>query len=255
MNTLWTFGDSYAECYTQDHNNEQYLNHIAKTLNYKHESHGLSGTSISYSRYHFNNVRNDIDDNDMVIIVLTNLFRHWFVKDKPTEAGLLRSLYKEEKKAIKQYMTYLYNDLEHITTVYDFLYNVEYLTMQKQLKTLIIYAFHDIEHIVKNKEHDFEHLKFANGTLEDIQRNEFKAGIYKEWVNTPYEKIGDPRLNHMLKRNHYILTDKIIKHFQQGTTIDLTVGFDADIIDHNCRGDQAFENECFGNKYNMFGVQ
>lgn len=249
MNTLWSFGDSYAECYARDVNNEQYLNLIAKRLNYTHKSFGLSGTSISYTSYMFNQIRDNIQCDDKVVIVLTNLFRHWFFGDRPKEAALNVNLSHAEQKAIKHYMLYLENNLEWKTALLDFLYNVDYVTKEKNLKTIVMYGFYDVQNFTNFKEYKFENIRFANGTLDNMQRREFKADLYNKWVQVEKEQMGDPRLNHITKSNHYILADKIVDYFENNVNIDLTKDFLTDILDKD-----TDRNEFFGNGWSMFGL-
>lgn len=250
MNTLWSFGDSYAECYTKDYNNEQYLNIVAKHLNMNHQSFGLSGTSISYSSFMFNKHRDNIEKNDYVIIVLTNLFRHWFFQNKPKEASFNINLNNNEKTAVKYYTLYLDNYLEHQTALLDFLYNIDSLGV----KTIAIYGFVDVYNFVNDKEYKFKNIHFANGLLDNVQRNEFKDDFYEKWVEVPTHKIGDSRLNHLIKSNHNVLANKIIEYFNNNINVDLNTDFKKEIIAFDTKSNfELFRHEFFNNDW-MFGL-
>lgn len=251
MNNLWSFGDSYTEIYPQDTHNEQYLNNIAKQLNITHQSLGLSGTSLSYTSYCFNTVRHNIEDNDYVVIVLTNLFRRWFFEKKPKDAALNKTIKRYHREAMKTYNLYLNNPRENETALLDFLYHLNYISEERNLKTLILYGFVDTMNYIQPKEYNFEYIHFANGLLDDIQRKEFKQGVYNEWTKLPIDTIGDSRLNHMLKTNHSILADKIVDHFTNNTTIDLNTDFIQEQIGIDTK--LTLQDEFFGNDW-MFGL-
>lgn len=250
MNSLWSFGDSYAECYTRDYNNEQYLNIVANHLKLKHQAFGLSGTSISYSSFMLNKHRDNIKKDDYVIITLTNLFRHWFFKNRPKEAALNVNLHTDERTAIKYHTLYLNNELEYETALLDFLYNVNALGA----KTIILYGFLDTYNFLTDKEYKFQNIHFANGLLDNVQRNEFKDDFYNKWVKVPIDKIGDSRLNHLMKSNHNILANKIIEYIIHDIKIDLNTDFKKEIIAFDTKSNfELFRHEFFNNDW-MFGL-
>lgn len=256
--TVWVFGDSYAqvhEKYLGRENESQWMQQVADGMNETLECLALAGSSQTYTYYKFHSVRHLIKENDTIIICPTNLGRRWFFRDRPGDAGLELKASTKEKGAIKKYRIYLdsNNILDEIHFI-DFLYNLHYLTEKKNLKTIIVHCFMDAQHIVESNKEEFPLFCTSIGNLYDVNEYECFDTFYKMWINLPFDKIGDPRLNHLIRSNHDILAKKILDHLQTGKEIDLTQGFIQRVINFDTKFDEDFCNkEFFGNPW-IFGL-
>lgn len=224
MKTLWIFGDSFAEHHYHDN---QWMRQLKNSLGYNIQAHAYSGSSISHAMHMLNNYIPNFENDDILIVALTNVNRRWFVENDPSInsyfAHNLRAN-KNQLKAIKYYITYLQNETEDWALFNSFIYNIAFLTEQKNLKTIVLPCFEDTYKYFK--EHKFNNIHIANGYMNNIQLNEFDTDVvdYIKQLNQKGE-FYDLRLNHMIKSNHTILHNKIMDYLNNGTSLDLTTGF------------------------------
>jgi len=220
--TVWVFGASYAKLYKDL--TDQWTQQIAAGLNTDLRNFSIAGSSMEYTYYNFNNNRQDIKNNDVVIIPLTTNSRRWFFKDYPahsahtapgTDFRTPKSIYDstgypEIDLALEKYEDYLNHHAVFNTYLYNFIMNIDYLTYKKNLKTVVMISYYDTEYFFKDIKNDFKHVHFAKGKLVDISLNECR----KDFINSI--DIGgsfqDLRVNHMIKSNHTILANKVIDY-------------------------------------------
>jgi len=220
MRTLWTFGDSYTEPYgygSDDWDNgpdnrpfitDNWLDLICKNIKVKnHNFYGKAGTALSYTYYKFDQSKCDMQINDVVIIVLTDVKRKWFDQDNPNHGPYwdynVTHMTADEYEAGKKYLLYLdKNPLMEEIYLKNFLESVHNITKEKNLTTIVIAGF-DYDSIEKIK-HEYPLIHFPNDSLLKITHGE---------INSEYNQIvlgnEDKRHNHMTKSNHFILANKI----------------------------------------------
>lgn len=253
--TVWVFGASYAKLY--ENLTDQWTQQIAASLHTDLRNFSIAGSSIEYIYYNFNNNRQDIKDNDIVILPLTTNSRRWFFKDYPahgahnvtgTDFRTPKSIYDptgfpEIDIALTEYEDCLNNHDVFNTYLYNFMMNVDYLTYKKNLKTVVMLSYYDTEYFFKDIRDDFKHLHLAKGKLVDISINE----LGKDFINNI--DIGgtfdDHRINHMIKSNHTILANKILNYvrFNQKVVFD---GFVERVVRLDAWTDPEFvKNELF----------
>ena len=247
--SIWIFGDSYADPFKCVPNLDKWTEKIAIEMNLPTFNFGKCGSSLVYTYTKFYEVKDNIQSDDILIISLTDLDRHWFFGDRP-ELGTQRELTKdqglsEENTALKYYTLYLDNKLHQIPSLYNFLCAVELLTIQKKLHTIILPNFSDVREYFDTTEDKFTCLNIAKGKMLDISIIETKRENIDKFIKDGINLLGsfDYRINHMCKTNHQILVEKLKKNIFDKTEIDLTSGFVENIYDH-------YQN----NSYQLFKV-
>ena len=138
--TTWVFGDLDTEVTGDD------VTSLA-----------LKGTALEFAYQRFNIARKKIQNEDTVIVGLTNFDRRWFFKAYPEYAVLDTSPTndKKENKAITLYRKYLDHKEIHRVYLLDFLYNLHGLTEELNLKTVIIPQENDVKSFLEEKKTEF----------------------------------------------------------------------------------------------------
>lgn len=120
-----------------------------------------------------------------------------------------------------------------------FLVDVDHKTFMLGLKTIIFFIFDNVRQTVADKLHLFTHIHFPQGLITDVAMNEWKKDFIekegREWLIT-----SDVRVNHLTKRNHYVLAEKILHYLKYGLQIDFTYGFYTEILDKEVMSDPEF---------------
>jgi hypothetical protein len=241
--TLWTFGDSFAQPF--DHP-KQWLNQVATTLRHEHKAFGYSGSALEYTYRKFYEIRNDIHDNDIIVISLTDLHRKWFFKHEPNIwKTYLNEDCKELAQAMDSYRLHLNSnvDVAH-TNLYNFLYVVN--DISEYTRTVIVANFYTEYELLNKWAAEFNNLHIAKGVLFEVSLSEFSRTVKKK---EGFENFlaGDSRANHLTRSNHTVLANKIIDCVNYNKTVDLTQGFVSSTIDEAILEDSHFvNNELFG---------
>ena len=262
--TVWVFGDSFANIWEEV--NDNWTKALSEDLNTDLRNFACSGAAIEFAYQRFNIARKKIEENDTVIITLTDLSNRWFFKHNP-EMAIFRDSPtndKHEKKAISLYYQYLQHKEIQETYLTDFLYNLCDLMEKKNINVILLPVHDDVENYFNQKRHLFPQLHIAVGKLFDVSYKEFVSEVVENYIkelisckgSLPLENENvnllrdDNRLNHLCKSNHVILKNKILDAINNKTTIDLTQGFLTDIItSKDMLKDENFKNiELYGVK-------
>jgi hypothetical protein len=253
--SLWVFGDSYAEQYPNL--KDQWMTRVANLLDTDVRSFGLVGSSVEFTYHSFNNIRNEIKENDIIILALTTPSRRWFFKRHPShtaqpipgtnykEPSLTYNLtgFKEIDDALAFYEAYLNNHEVYKSYLQNFLYNLDNFTKKLNLHTIIIPNFYDTLHFLKDVKDQYPNIYFANGMMVDVSLNEFT----KEYLIEYSTSTVDVRVNHLLKSNHIILADKIIDNIKNKSIIDLELDFDKHVFTKEKMNNKEFiDDQLFG---------
>ncbi len=252
--TVWVFGASYAEYYEGLH--DQWMQRVAAGLGTDLQVYSVAGASSEYTYYNFNSVRQNIKEKDVVIIPLTTTTRRWFFKDYPHHSAQPvpgtdfkdpkviydPTGYPEIDEALQMYEEHL-NHLDVFNTyLLDFLYNVNYLTKQKNLHTIILESYWDTEYFLKDKKTEFPYLHFSIEKLLSVSLDEYS----KEYLIQDNFSTNDKKVNHLLRTNHIILADKILDNIKYNKPIDLSRGFAKHLVKIGSFTDPEFvEKEMF----------
>jgi hypothetical protein len=239
--TLYVFGDSFASIEIDPaisiEIKEQLVakawsSVLSKKLGVELKNFGISGSSLEYTYYKFYQVRADLKEDDVVVIVLTDLFRKWIIKDRPVTSSLAafethNYIHPKLKKYAQWYFANVLRAEIEETHLHNFLYAVYATTAHLKVKPLFICAFDKIsrgEWTVDVDTVDSIHVNnFAKGSLWEVSSHEITHQDIAIAVNTNLKK--EFRLNHLSDDQHPILADKILNYIHNGTTVDLTVGF------------------------------
>jgi hypothetical protein len=238
--TLYVFGDSFASIEVDPtisiEIKEQLVakawsSVLSKKLGVELKNFGISGSSLEYTYYKFYQVRADLKEDDVVVIVLTDSLRKWIIQDRPGTASLAacetRNIHPKFKKYAQWYfVNVLRAEIEEIH-LHNFLYAVHVTTAHLKVKPLFICAFDKISRgdwTVDVNTVDSIHVNnFAIGSLWEISSYEIEHNSKEIAVRTNIKK--EFRLNHLSDLQHPILADKILNYINDRTTVDLTVGF------------------------------
>lgn len=239
--TIWTFGDSFSKHF--EHLPDSWVERTAKILHQDVKSFSKPLSTLEYTFFKFNEERNNIKKNDIVIITITTLVRRWFLKDQPFR---VLDLTKEQIESFENYMKYLRHfDEMHKIFLINFLYNVNDLSKKKNLHTIILPNFYDFDDIFMKITPELSNLHIARGRIGIISDQEFRPEIVA-MSGIDWFMKSDIRYNHLMKTNHRILSDKIVDNIKNKTTIDLTKDIIQGVLDNRLLTDPiVFKNELF----------
>lgn len=190
-------------------------------------------------------MRSYFESNDTIVLALTEMNRRWLMRHIINEN--IWMLLKSDpdsatSNAIKHYLTYLENTSAHETYLANFLYNVAYVTKQKNLNTVILPCFESTS-VAINKINP--NLIVAQGNLFDISNNEFDPAFTNRHAIID---ISDIRANHMVYSNHTILALKIADAIKHRTPIVLYKDFVQNILT------QSNIRDCIFSKDELFDI-
>lgn len=239
--TIWTFGDSFSKHF--EHLPDSWVERTARILEQDVKSFSKPLSTLEYTFFKFNEERNNIQDNDILIITITTLIRRWFLKDQPFR---VLDLTQEQVEAFEYYMKYLRHfDEMHKIFLINFLYNVNDLSRKKNLHTIILPNFYDFDEIFMKLSPELTHLHIARGRIGIISDHEFKPEIVS-MSGVDWFMKSDIRFNHLMKSNHKILSDKVIDNIRNHTVIDITKDIIQGVLDNRLLTDPiVFKDELF----------
>lgn len=251
--TVWTFGDSYAESYQKP---DQWMHRVATKFDYQVNSFGRVGSSMEYTFDKFYSVRNQISNNDIILLALTTYNRRWFFRQHPEHTAYPapqtsflnpKLIYSDTgfeniNEALELYEDNLKNMKVHETYLLNFLYNLDYVSQKQNTKTIVLINFYDTENFLANKKSEWPNIHFAEEKLLSISLNEYAKAYFSKH---DFSK-KDVRINHMIRSNHIILANKIIDYIIDNVPVDLRYGFNEHIIVEGFEDDYDFvKNELF----------
>lgn len=223
---LWTFGDSFIECLEP---NGSWISMLASDLNMDHKSFGCCGSSLDYTYFNVRNNCSKFLEDDIIIVVLTQLDRQWIIEDEP-EIGTLQSyesFLKNDKTKLKFIVDYFISlniDILELR-LENFLCFLEKKTAHLKIKPIVFSCFDDVDQVLKNIKKDFN-LNIVDGNLAKVSRSEFSKLLVDRGI---FVELDDHRLNHLSQENHTILKSKILDFILDNKLIILD-NFKEDII-------------------------
>jgi hypothetical protein len=239
--TLYVFGDSFASTEINPtwtaKEIEMYVTKkwsvlLSKKLGVELKNFGIGGSSLEYTYYKFNQIYTDLKEDDVIVIVLTDLNRKWIIQDRPGTASLVAvethdNINPTLKKHAQWYFVNVVRAEIEETHLHNFLYTVHATTAHLKVKPLFICAFDKISRgdwTVDVDTVDSIHVNnFSKGSLWEVSSYEITHQDTAIAVKTNLKK--EFRLNHLSDVQHPILADKILDYIHNGTIVDLTTGF------------------------------
>ena len=221
---LWVYGDSFAS------QPSPWLSMIAKEFNLTQQNHAWPGSSLDYASVQINKTMNSWTKKDVVIVCLTEVLRiweRWEHKDHGSKNFKGRHIPRaaildmKDSKGSKGLETMPLQPTIQINT-----------SLRNHLIRILSHA--NVRNVVvldgfKNKANSSidipDNITYSDkGYLMEVSIKE-PIG----WYN--FSTLGpDHRDNHLSEVNHPILAEKVCNAVKNGTNIDLTDGFEADIF-------------------------
>ena len=228
MRKIYFFGDSFTVDYQTDWT---WTRQVAQRLNVDGlVNHSMIGTSNDWILMQLRDNLKDITSNDIVIVVLTSLYRYWFFKDKPELSNYMIGNWdnfakqtgdKSQVDAVKGYVTHLQRD------------DLDQFRFQQQVAwlkgTQKSYGFDMLVIPGFTMDIDYSGMIPVIGDMTgSVSNGEFKTAKDDEkW----YSDGIDTRYNHMLQVNHTITADKVVNSLLTKAPLDLQVGFNRFILE------------------------
>ena len=251
---LWIFGDSWSALDPKNINNRTWMcqvsTRISEHLGVDIEliNSSLVGSSQDWLLNAYLKVADHIAPNDYVVLVLTSPERYWYFEDLPSFSNI--NILDAEKQVSRDRISAVEGFVKHIQRPHlDLLQGtsrlalIAYTTRLRGLRRpLVVPGFDQIlVHLT-----DWPDLNVCNGYLSTIQYEEYRqlnqvAKLVAE-RDVSYFNGYDCRYNHLCLTNHDILADKISQALITDTVVDLTTGFDQDLIDKEWYDDVEFCN-------------
>lgn len=236
MKKLWIFGDSYAVPINHHHQtipDWHWANLLQQNLDFKEFLIiAANGVSNEWIYYKFKEHIDQIDSDDIVIVVMTQLKRRWFFEDNIGVSNLtvindeINSLTYEQKNAVKQYLMYLENPKCNIVYFESIFNSFYYLAEKLNLNLLILPGF---EYPLQTFRNAYE----VNGSLFEVCMEEITGKTYEDWEKFICVRCKgiDTRIGHLSEINHRILSEKLFNTLTKKETLDLDNGFKKEIIE------------------------
>ena len=252
MRKIYFFGDSFTVDYDT---NWTWTRNLAEKLRVDGlVNHSMIGTSNDWILMKIRESLSDITKDDIVVVVLTSVYRYWFFKDKPELSNYMIGNWdnfaketdnKDAVDAVKGYVNYIQRD---DLDAFRFEHQVAWLkgTQQRYGFTLLLIPgftmpidYTDMIPVIGDLTATVSNAEFM--TPKDDE----------EW----YGSGIDTRYNHMLRCNHEIMAQKCANSILTGQPLDLQVGFNRHILKgherltHKELGSKliATSNELYGN--------
>lgn len=249
--TIWYFGDSFIRVINPKQSkyskliNFQWTEKVSKRINQPFNAFGGWGGNLEHTYEQFNENRDRIKRNDIVIICLGPLYERWLFREHP-EYNFFDPPQKNLARAKKYFKQYLndHKELYHNALI-NFLFNVQEITTRLKLHTIIIASHYCSESFLSKEKHRFKKLHIADGSLINVSLHEYHETFAKKIK----EIVGCGRHNHLSVSNHKILAKKLIKNIQEKIPINLKTEFKKHFITEEKHNDPLFKKKEYCSYY------
>lgn len=239
MNTIFVFGDSYADPNKSTLSpanlgdaDTTYVKLLSNYYNCAVINTGKGGVSNEYIMEKFFDTVDQIKENDIVIFFTTWHGRRWLIEELPAMSAYLniakyiggvggfgRELSEEEiSYCTKVFLKSLDAFEERKSKAYIKMMLSTLSDYQKKIgfKSIVVNTFAENE--------KYDNFINTSGRLHGVNENEFAD------IKNFHENYRDFRMNHLSRVNHAILAEKIIKAIESGEDIDLNSDFKEKIV-------------------------
>jgi hypothetical protein len=241
--TLYVFGDSFVSAEINPTWNEDMLEKhferkwsvlLSRKLGVELKNYGVSGSSLEYTYFKFNQICAELKEDDVVIVVLTDLLRKWIIKDKPQTSSLWHverhgDLDSNLIESAQWYFANILNPEIEEVHLHNFLHAVHATTSHLKVKPLFMFAFNKASRgkwtmDVNTVDQSYVN-NFATGSLWEISSYEIEHSSSDKVSAVLTNLKKEFRSNHLSDVQHPILAGKILDYIHNRTTVDLTTGF------------------------------
>lgn len=237
MTTLWIFGDSFAH-YTPYN---IWAKQIVELTNANPQYYGEGGTSLEYTYEKFNEQRNNIQDNDIIVLALTDINRRWFLRDNLKDTiWMIMSQNNETGNAIENYLKYLNNESLFPVYLTNFMCNLEYLTKKKNTHTIVLPCFDTTLHWLISHKELFPSVHVADKSLMSISQREFEdPNLLQHYTNVVQ---GDLRRCHLIESNHSVMANILYNNIKNNEPL-LLKGFVEGVLNKHTLTNTDFSHQ------------
>jgi hypothetical protein len=166
-----------------------------------------------------------------------------------------REIKREYKTAFELFHKKLYREENAKTNFTNFLFFLEYVSNQLDLQIIGLPCFSDVEEFLLHNKYKFPSIHFASGNLFNISKDEC---VDDEVVEVFY--FHEARANHMCRRNHEVLFNKLLNYLDNKKDINLNTDFHKSFMTKELCIDKDFANYeyldpnkmCEVTKHNLF---
>lgn len=249
--TMWVFGDSFSRHFK--YLPDTWVEKTAQILRQDVVSHSRPVYPLELIFHKFNEERNKIKENDIIIHTLTNIDRRWWF---PTQVFKTYMDYNEEETEAENYYKAYLKNFEEIHFVYltNFLFNLNDFTRRNNTHTIVIANFNDYDEFLPKIQKDLPAIHFGKGSMCLASNYEWKKEIVK-YATMEFYVRQDKRLNHFCRRNHHIICDKIVDNIRKKIPIDFTQGMETDFLTEELLEEPDFrEYELYKDEWKVAGL-
>lgn len=220
---IYFFGDSFTVDYETDWTWTRQLAeklHVDGLVN-----HSMVGTSNDWILMKLRECIPTLTANDVVVVVTTSLYRHWFIKDFPELSNYMIGNWSQmatkehiDQDVIDSVQGYAVNLQRNDIDQFRFETQVAWLKGVQTTVGCSLLLIPGFEMPI-----DFKGLVRVHGDMTNtLSNNEF---VTLEQRDLWYQRGIDTRYNHMIRDNHDLLSDKCVNSILTGNDLDLTDGF------------------------------
>jgi hypothetical protein len=234
---LWIFGDSFAEIKFDNHLGWEWQIQIANYFRCDLYNVSHKGSSSEWITLQLSKNWNKIAKDDIVIILIPYWDRQCIFSEDPdfNHLSTIENCNKDQK--IKnRWNKYSKNQRDAFTKYFMHLHDTNLI----KLKTSSLYAWINNLNLYKKplvletRSHSIDNYFQDNcvtaiGNLMDVSLAEWEN--INDWDTMTNRSLYiDPRLSHLVKKNHTVLANKIIDFFINDNLVNLNTGFYTKVI-------------------------
>jgi hypothetical protein len=243
MSTLWVTGDSYSHINPDEINDKMWSIELSEKLKFRCYNMSMWGISQDWEFKKVLEFKENVKPDDQIVLVLTHPSRYWFFDEFPYATNIHTYDFEEvvgseKADAVAKFVKHIQRldlDTQHLGYRLGWLNNLALIRNWRP--PIILLGF---SQFIPNLE-NYPNLVFSIGNLTDNVSNE---EISKEFNGTQLS-ASDPRHNHMCLQNHAILADKLFDTITNSNPLDLTFGFNKNIITDTSFASNDFINQEF----------
>ena len=248
-------GDSFALMprypekiqFAEDYTWQMWLKTFYESVDAELDVYGVPGVSLHYLSWYFmKTLRAEMKPEDILIFIMPNLHRKWWVYEVPSP-NLKMNTTRVDSPDMKAIRNVFYEHDKLIEKYYDEKKQIEMgMVIAKMLEECIFYASAEgWRYVIISGDGDFEPYNpycEVNGSMilpsyadvinRDQNLNDTNVQLeardkMRDWFSGPQAPMDalDRRQNHLTKENHKIFAEKLYDSFENRVPLDLREGW------------------------------